>query len=509
MGVSEIIEIIKIIAIHIFKNKWSLFQIICYFVVFISIYSIQLIIDQSANIKKNWHKYRCQPYMIPIAGLFSGDDFFSGTAGNFKYCMRHISLSFLNILFSPFRKMFKMLTNFIADFIFNLNQMRKMASVLREMFRRMIEQVMERLVNSVAAIQFYQEKFRNLLKKQYAIFQLIYYYLETLRMTFKSFLGGPMPVFLLFLMIFGFLTAFLLSMCLLCPIPFVNFVACPICVICFKPGTLVQLDEMGRECSMESLKLGSSIYPQQKVIGKMKFTFVLSQNKTACVHNINGTWATGSHMIFTNTNNTNQAKRVSDVCNSSTEHENVDELVCITTTKHKIYNRSGIFADYAEQEGDIEFDAEWNSRILYDLNGVAPTSITNYKLAYPTGFINKLALPSAHECSGFIEHSIIENGVELYEYDGTIMSGNNLVYLESTKIWIRVCDVISAKPYTGQHQNVLYHINTESGTFVYNGKKYRDFMETSNDEIYQWFHEVSLRKTNNIFNNIFDKKIDI
>lgn len=496
MGFAEIIDVLKKIAIHIFKNRWSLFQIICYFVVFISIYSIQLIVDQSENIKKNWHKYRCQPYMIPVAGLFSGDDFFTGTAGNFKYCMRHISMSFLNILFSPFRKMFKMLTNFIADFIFNLNQMRKMASVLREMFRRMIEQVMERLVNSVAAIQFYQEKFRNLLKKQYAIFQLIYYYLETLRMTFKSFLGGPMPVFLLFLMIFGFLTAFIAAMCLLCPIPFVNFVACPICVICFKPGTPVQIDDTGRECSMELLELGSTIYPQQKVIGKMKFTFALAQNKTARVHNINGTWVTGSHMIFTN--NTNQAKRVSDLCDYSTRYEDVAEVVCITTTKHKVYNSSGIFADYAEQEGDIEFDAEWNTRILHDLNGVAPTRITNYKFAYPTGFIHKLDSQHTCECTGYIENSIIENGVELYEYDGTIMSGNNLVYLELTKMWIRVCDVISAKPYNGPHQNVLYHINTESGTLLHNGKKYRDFMETSNKEIYQWFHDVSLSKINNM-----------
>ena len=187
--------------------------------------------------------------------------------------MRHISLRFLSILFSPFRKMFEMITNFIADFIFNLNQMRKMASVLREMFRRMIEQVMERLVNSMAAIQFYQEKFRNLLKKQYAVFQLIYYYLETLRMTFQSFLGGPMPVFLLFLMIFGFLTAFFLAMCLLCPIPFVWFVACPICVVCFKSGTRVQIDDDGNERPMESLELGNRIYPQQNVIGKMKFIF--------------------------------------------------------------------------------------------------------------------------------------------------------------------------------------------------------------------------------------------
>jgi hypothetical protein len=427
--------------------------------------------------------------MIPVAGLFSGDDFFSGTAGNFKYCMRHISMRFLNILFSPFRKMFKMLTNFIADFIFNLNQMRKMASVLREMFRRMIEQVMERLVNSVAAIQFYQEKFRNLLKKQYAIFQLIYYYLETLRMTFKSFLGGPMPVFLLFLMIFGFLTAFVAAMCLLCPIPFVGFVACPICVICFKPGTLVQIDEMGREFPMELLELGSSIYPQQRVIGKMKF---LIPTKTGRVHNINNTWVTGSHMIFTN-----KAKRVSDICDSSIENEDVDELVCITTTKHKIYNHSGIFADYAEQDGDIEFDAEWNTRILYDLNGVEPISgeITNYKLAYPTGFINKLDVLA---CTGYIEHSIIENCVDLYEYDGVIMSGNNLVYCESNKIWVRVCDVISAKRYMGPHQNVLYHITTDSGTLLYNGKKYRDFMETSNEETYKWFHETSLLRINNI-----------
>ena len=493
MGFSEIIDVIKKIAIHIFKNKWSLFQIICYFIIFISIYSFQLIKDQYALITKNWHKYRCQPYMIPIAGLFSGDDFFSGTAGNFKYCMRHISMSFLNVLFSPFRKMFKMLTNFIADFIFNLNQMRKMASVLREMFRRMIEQVMERLVNSVAAIQFYQEKFRNLLKKQYAIFQLIYYYLETLRMTFKSFLGGPMPVFLLFLMIFGFLTAFIAAMCLLCPIPFVGFVACPICVICFKPGTLVQLDEMGNESSMESLELGSSIYPQQKVIGKMKFVI---HDKTARVHNMNGTWATGSHMIFTNTN---KATRVSNICNdSSVEYEDVDELVCITTTKHKIYNHSGIFADYAEQEGDIEFDAEWNTRILHDLNGVAPaTGVTNYKLAYPTGFIQKPILHNLCDCTGYIEHSIIENGVELYNYDGIIMSGNNLVYVESTKSWMRICDFASTTPYTGPHQNILYHITTNSGIFVYNGKTYRDFMETSNEETYKWFHDVSINRMNN------------
>jgi len=495
MGFSEIIDIIKRIAIHIFKNKGSLFQIICYFIIFISIYSFQLIKDQYALITKNWHKYRCQPYIIPVAGLFSGDDFFSGTAGNFKYCMQHISMRFLNILFSPFRKMFKMLTNFIADFIFNLNQMRKMASVLREMFRRMIEQVMERLVNSVAAIQFYQEKFRNLLKKQYAIFQLIYYYMETLRMTFKSFLGGPMPVFLLFLMIFGFLTAFIAAMCLLCPIPFVGFVACPICVICFKPGTLVQIDETGQICTMESLELGSPIYPQQRVIGKMKF---LIPTKTGRVYNVNGTWATGSHMIFTN-NNTNKAKRVSDICcDSYAEYEDVDELICITTTKHKIYNRSGIFADYAEQDGDIEFDAEWNSRILCDLNGVEPRSgeITNYKLAYPTGFIQKPILHNLCDCTGFIEHSIIENDVELYEYDGIIMSGNNLVYVESTKLWVRICDITLAKPYNGPHQNVLYHITTNSGIFLYNDKKYRDFMETSNEGTYQWFHNVSLSKIN-------------
>jgi len=492
MGLSEIIDIIKRIAIHIFKNKGSLFQIICYFIIFISIYSFQLIKDQYALITKNWHKYRCQPYIIPVAGLFAGDDFITGTAVNFKYCMRHISIRFLSMLFEPFRKMMKMITTFIADFIFNLNQMRKMASILREMFRRMIEQVMERLVNSVAAIQFYQEKFRNLLKKQYAIFQLIYYYMETLRMTFKSFIGGPMPVFLLFLMIFGFLTAFILAMCLLCPFPFIWIVTCPICLICFKPGTLVQIDETGRERTMESLELGSSIYPQQRVIGKMKF---LIPNKTGRVYNVNGTWATGSHMIFTN--NTNKAKRVSD---SYTEYDDVDELVCITTTKHKIYNRSGVFADYAEQEGDIEFDAEWNTRILRDLNGVESISgeITNYKLAYPTGFIQKPILHDLCECTGFIEHLIVENGVELYEYDGIIMSGNNLVYVESTKLWMRVCDITSAKPYNGPHQNVLYHITTKSGIFVYNGKKYRDFMETSNESTYEWFHTVSLYKINNM-----------
>jgi hypothetical protein len=81
-------------------------------------------------------------------------------------------------------------------------------------------------------------------------------------------------------------------------------------------------------------------------------------NKTGLVYYVNGTWVTGSHMIFTNTN---KATRVSSICDDySNDYEDVDEFVCITTTKHKIYNRSGIFADYAEQDGDIELDAEWS-----------------------------------------------------------------------------------------------------------------------------------------------------
>jgi hypothetical protein len=464
---------------HLMDKKWSIFTLLVFFIVFYFIYGVITLLNYKDYIKENWAIYKSNPLMLPIAGFFMEGNFFTSTFKNFQDFIYSNSKSAFSQLIRPVQYIFGNITKSIGDTVHTVNNMRNMAKVIRELFQKLISEVFEQLTRSVSTLQFYQEKFRNLMKKQYAIFQLVYYYLETLRATFESMFNGPLPVMLLFLMLFGILAMFVMSMCLLCPIPLVGLFACPICVLCFSENTKIDIDASNQK-RIKELVLGETIFPDQKVIGKFMFKLETPMS----VYKLGNAFATDSHIFY---NENGYPQRIGEIC-ENLETENVSVLYCIATTNNMLFSGGQAFADYYEISNEL-LDNLWNSNVLESLNGYP--EIKSFK-NYPTGFIVE-NIEILEKKTGFIYHLINENGVELYNYNGIICSGNNIV-LE--KNWIRVCDSLKAVRYVGNHNNKLYYYTTNTGIITINGIVFRDFLETNNKSVYDWWNNASLEFIN-------------
>ena len=472
---------IQIIYSKLLTEKSSLYTIIIYLIVFYCVFIATNLYYKKDEIQKNWDQYKCQPQIIPIAGLFKGENFFQFTRENFTNCYWLITKEYFYILIKPIKFAFDTITRILGDAANSLNQLRNMAKLLRELFQNMIADVFEKIQTNVSAIQFYSEKFRNLMKKQHAIFQMIYYYLETIRLTFDSFVNGPTPILLMFLMIFGMLTIFIISMCLLCPIPFVGIFACPICYMCFDPtqNILILNNNLLIPKEIRNVSLGDIIEGQSKVIST--FHFVL--DKYEPLYNYNNIRLSASHIIFKN----DIAVRAmhcpeSDICGFT------KKLVCLGTSDNKIRINNNILSDYNEIDTP-ELSIELNNKILTILND-KPTYCDDY-VNYPSGFVE---IDIDKETDTVITHLVLDNNIKIYNYNGIICSGNNIIF--ENGLWIRVYQSLHAIIILNHNYEKIYNTITKNGICLVNGIKFRDFIETDNIDIHAWLHDMDIHLLN-------------
>lgn len=467
---------------NILTEKQSVFTVIVYLIVFAYVYLGTKLYYTRDEIDKNWDKYKCQPYIIPIAGLFKGENFFQFTRENFSDCYWLITKEYFYILIKPIKFAFDTITRILGDATNSLNQLRNMARLLRELFQNMIAEVFEKIQTNVSAIQFYSEKFRNLMKKQHAIFQMIYYYLETIRLTFDSFVNGPTPILLMFLMIFGMLTIFIISMCLLCPIPFVGIFACPICYMCFDPTQPIDILHNNLTITKEiaNVSLGDIIAEgNSKVIST--FHFMLEEYEP--LYNYNNIRLSASHIIFKN----DIAIRAihcpeADICGFT------KKLVCLGTSDNKIRINNNILSDYNEIDTP-ELSKELNNRILTILND-KPIYYNDF-VNYPTGFVE---IDIDKEANTLITHLILDNNVKIYNYKGILCSGNNIIY--ENGLWLRVYQSLEAVLILNHNYEKIYNTITKNGIYLVNGYKFRDFIETDNIDLHNWIHDMDINLLN-------------
>jgi hypothetical protein len=466
---------------HLKTQKWSIFMIFIFVIVFYFIYGLLTMINFKEDIKKNWSIYKTNPFMLPIAGFFMEGSVITNTFRNFQDFIYNSTKNAFSLLIRPIHYMFSIITKSLGDMIYTVNNMRKMAKVTRELFQKMIGEVFEQITRSVSTLQFYQEKFKNLMKKQYAIFQIVYYYLETLRATFDSMFNGPLPVMLLFLMLFGILSMFIMSMCLLCPVPIVNLFACPICILCFDSDTMININE-NEQKKIEEIQLGDRIYPDQTIIG----TFVFELSVPMFVYKLGNAYATASHIFY---NDDGYPQRIDEI-SEHLERKSTNKLYCLATTKNLLFSGDQMFADYYEISTQ-ELDNLWNSNVMSSLNNGTPE--INVFTNYPTGFLESVPI-QCENITGRIEHLINESNVELFTYNGIICSGNNIVF-ESNR-WIRVHNSSISNKYTGSHTNKLIHYTSHSGIVSINDTIFRDFLETDSNSVYDWWNKTSLEYIN-------------
>ena len=464
--------------LYILAEKGSVYILMIYLVVFSCVFIFTKLYYKREEIKNNWEQYKHQPFILPIAGLFKGDNFVKFTKENFTNAFWVTIKQYFNILIKPIKHAFDTITRILGNATNSLNQLRNMARFIREMFQNMIGDVFEKIQTNVSAIQFYSEKFRNLMKKQHAIFQMIYYYLETIRMTFDSFVNGPTPILLMFLMIFGLLMVFVLSMCLLCPIPIISIFACPLCILCFDPHQTIHILDNNKSITkeMRDVSLGDIIKEgHSKVIST--FHFILEEYVP--LYQYNDIRLSSSHIIFKD----DIAVRAMN-CNETTICGFTKKLVCLGTSDNKIRINNNILSDYNEIDTP-ELSIELNNRILTILND-KPTYYDDF-VNYPSGFVE---ITINKEIEPIITHLIIDNNVKIYNYNGIICSGNNIIY--ENGIWIRVYQSLVSIQIENHNYEKIYNTVNKEGVITINGYLFRDFMETDCTDIHNWLHDMDI-----------------
>ena len=200
----------------------------------------------------------------------------------------------------PLQYIVDIIIKIINNFKNTLNIFRIEAKKIRGMFKEIVEKIAIKLTNSYAAIQFYQSKMATIIKKQMAIFQILMYFAESMKMTMVSLANGPIIDLVKFLPVFGVALMIMIPICLLCMFggPFIKMFACPICLVCFQGSTLCLLSNNTLK-KIDSINIGDDIMLGGEVVSIFKFSV---KNRKCDMFNFNNILVSGSHIVFNKDN---------------------------------------------------------------------------------------------------------------------------------------------------------------------------------------------------------------
>ena len=459
-----------------------------YVIVYFSMYSPKLL----NYLDENWRDIRCYPHILPIAGLSKipkGSNFFSRTYGNFNHCTSNIISKVLSIVTKPLFLIIGGIAKAVNGIKNIVDTFRNMSKVVREMFAALVENTVKRMSNSYAAITYFQEKLKLLIKKQSAMFEVLNQFSATLPFLMYTFTHGPIPRFAYWLKSYLAALIALVVVCLVCVTNFWNFagwIACPICLICFPGDTKIQMNnDIDKE--IKNIKLGDNT-KGGIVTGKLYVKKHLTE-----IYDYKGVKVTGSHLVFDN----NKWKRIEeteiDSCYMMTE------LYCLITSSNNIFINNLKFRDYQEtKDPDINLLVNYHTVSSLNKNNKYVTTPEDIKNLYYWGFDEDteikigdkykkikdiiINIENEDEIYGYVE--LNADDVIMYNYNGIIVSGNTLVK-DINDLWCRIFQIKSSVKIQNK-KSKIYNLITKDNIITTRNKlnetfEFRDFIESQDE----------------------------
>ena len=488
-----------------FYNYRYALTIILIIIVYACIYAYLLGINFQEYIDANWYKLKQNPFIAPFGALLGkgkGKNIITRIIYNIYSYFHSIFKKIISIFTKPFIYFFKLVVKIISNIRNTLQKFRMMAQIFRNLFNKTVKKTANVLSNSYAAIIYFQEKLKLLIKKQTAAFALLHQYNKSMHFLLYSFTNGPIPRFTEFMPKYAKLLIAMATACFGCVIggPFTKMVACPICAVCFDKDTMIDINDYSKK-KIKDLFIGTSIKEGGKIIAIITIKSTYSD-----MYYYNGVLVSGNHLVFENTiwkrvENSNLAQKISYDTNKN--------LICLITENNKIYSNNILFSDYKETNDKL-INNNINNIILNSLNIPSDYNISlsnnnlNYNYdshIYNLGFSKNTLINVKNNnnnnyqikniCDVDIGDNVFDNivlgkvilnkkDVKLYNYKGIILSGTQPVY-ENYK-WIRVyqSDISYQIDIDDEY---IYHIITDKNIIKINNILFTDFSETHNKTI--------------------------
>ena len=289
--------------------------------IFVGLYFINILAVGIKYIKDNWPLYRCNPIMIPFAGMFGKD---VGT--NFTFCIQNMQSTFMSELMKPINYAMSLIGTIGSDMTNSVQEIRNFFNTIRTSITDIIQSIMGVFLNILIQFQKITMNVKDMMAKLIAVLASILYVLSGAMMTMEALWAGP-------------------------PGLLVKKVA----AICFHPDTLVKKYN-GKIIKMKDIKHGDKLKNGQIVSATMKIhNLDENNNNIDTLYSIQygeknkPIFVTGSHLIFDKS--INNFIQVKDYRNSIKCSTNSNTLVCLITSDHTIPLGNYIFHDWEDNNG--------------------------------------------------------------------------------------------------------------------------------------------------------------
>lgn len=494
--------------VKLFQHKLEVTKFLVYLIVFLVIIASILQRHVRGHVINNWSTYKHNPFIIPFAGLFRRDGetqgFLEFTLNNFKKVYWTLHKLFFTYLIKPVQYIVDLIRHIVMGMVETLNKFRAMAKMMRQMFKELVENVATRMSNSYAALQFYQAKLNDMVQRQKAMFQMIVYFAQGMKLTIDSLINGPIIGMVKFFPMYGILLLVLIAICMLCFYGgiFVKMFTCPICLICFQGDTPILLaDKTHRPIS--KLRLGDRVDTGGQITSVMKYYIA---DRQCDVYDYHGTIVSGSHLVFVD----GCPVRVEDAPDSRLVSDNPDYLYCVSNVERRLISGGDTYCDFYESKcpirntlalqlviqalnqqplDNINNLPDHSSRHLYEWGFHPDTQIVmndgETKLIKDVNIGDRVARGGV--VYGLIQHDA--STVEMYQVDTIVVSGTQAIY--DGTCWTRVYQLPRAKPVPVE--GVIYSLVTDAHILQVGTTVLTDYLELcENHPVFNLVHQLNV-----------------
>jgi len=399
----------------------------------------------SQEVAQNWSKYRCQPHIMPVAGLYGYN-----AQENIEFCLKSVFLKEAPGVLAPIYEASSSLNSAMSSAGGGLLSVRKtltgltdgISSVVRS-FNRRIQLIMQTLKGKF-------ENLEHLMGRVVALFYAIMYTGITALAAGSTFAKGTVGTFL--------------------------------DTFCFPAGTPV-LCEGGIYKPIESLRVGDHLESYSSIRNVVESTFIFDGSKTQMCE-IEGVIVSTNHFVRYQGNWLPAGKHP-----SARPAASYDRIYCLNTSLHRFWARHLLVADFEESD---EIAGLVQTEVETQLNGFSQTPISesNYNLGIEPTFevataagwrpMNSLNVGDVLEDGGKVR-GIVKEGV-----DGMTLKGfakAQLVWSKAEGIWKRQ----HYEPFRTR-DSVLWQLITDNNVFRVrdpSGETHavRDYAEVHNPDL--------------------------
>ena len=290
-------------------------------VIFIALFAINILAVGIENIKKKWAIYRCNPTVMPFAGVFG-----QNTVTNFAYCIQNLQATFMQELLAPLHYVESVMGDVTKELLGGLQAIRAFFDKIRNFVTNIIQQVMGVFLNFLIGIQRMIINVKDLFAKTIGTLTVLMFILDGSIMTMNSTWDGPPGQMMR--------------------------------MLCFHPNTLVKLNN-GKNLPIKDIKSGSKLKNEQIVYGTMNLhnldndgnyiekLYSIPYNKNC--NSPESILVSGSHLIYDK--ELDKFIHVKDSKYAQLTDINTTSLICLITSDHTIPLGDHIFHDWEDNQG--------------------------------------------------------------------------------------------------------------------------------------------------------------